>query len=114
MNEILFERFSRTDEFKDWLKRLDYNIRALINSKLDEYERNGCLPNTAGLIKKRGGVGKLRFHFGPGYRIYFCRYGKILILLLCAGDKDTQSTDLVTAKVIKARELKKLKPKNGR
>ena len=40
----------------------------------------------------------MRIDFGPGYRIYFARRGPVLILLLCGGDKSTQSRDIVRAK----------------
>lgn len=44
------------------------------------------------------GVGELRLDFGPGYRIYFGRVGKKVILLLCGGDKSTQKRDIKKAK----------------
>lgn len=43
------------------------------------------------------GVSELRVHFGPGYRIYFGRFGTHLILLLAGGDKSTQAQDIETA-----------------
>ena len=44
------------------------------------------------------GVFELRFHFGPGYRIYFGQIGNTLVLLLCAGDKTSQTRDIELAK----------------
>ena len=41
---------------------------------------------------------KLRRQFGPGYRIYFAEIDGIIILLLCGGDKNTQSRDIKKAK----------------
>jgi putative addiction module killer protein len=43
------------------------------------------------------GISELRIDYGPGYRIYFKRRGKALIILLAGGDKDTQSKDIKTA-----------------
>jgi putative addiction module killer protein len=40
----------------------------------------------------------LRLHFGPGYRVYFKQRGKVLIILLCGGDKATQDRDIKRAK----------------
>lgn len=43
---------------------------------------------------------ELRVAFGPGYRVYYARRGERLILLLCGGDKSSQSRDIARAKQI--------------
>ncbi len=50
------------------------------------------------------GVGELRIHYGPGYRIYFARRGQTIILLLCGGDKSTQKKDIEKA-IAMAKEI---------
>jgi putative addiction module killer protein len=50
------------------------------------------------------GVSELRIHYGPGYRVYFKRQERQLIILLAGGDKRTQSKDIKTALRL-AREL---------
>ncbi|ATC25925.1 type II toxin-antitoxin system RelE/ParE family toxin [Caulobacter vibrioides] len=50
------------------------------------------------------GVGELRIHVGPGYRLYFVRRGDVLIILLHGGDKGSQARDIEKAKMI-ARSL---------
>lgn len=40
----------------------------------------------------------MRVHVGAGYRIYFARTGKIVLLLLCGGDKSSQVRDIARAK----------------
>jgi putative addiction module killer protein len=45
----------------------------------------------------RDGVSDLRIHWGPGYRVYFGRDGKTLIVLLCGGDKRKQDADIEKA-----------------
>lgn len=51
------------------------------------------------------GVSELRIDHGPGYRVYFVRDGTVVIVLLCGGDKRTQSKDIEQAKVL-AKALK--------
>jgi putative addiction module killer protein len=43
------------------------------------------------------GVAELRIDYGPGYRVYFVRRGSIVVILLCGGDKRTQSRDIEAA-----------------
>ncbi|MFP5381139.1 MAG: type II toxin-antitoxin system RelE/ParE family toxin [Gammaproteobacteria bacterium] len=42
----------------------------------------------------RDGVWELREDFGPGYRVYYARSGKTVLLLLCGGDKRGQNADI--------------------
>lgn len=44
------------------------------------------------------GVSELRMFFGPGYRIYIGEEGRNIVVLLCGGDKSTQTRDIETAK----------------
>ena len=57
------------------------------------------LKNTGlGDIKSVGqDIYELRLHFGSGYRIYFAKEGDTILVLLCAGDKSTQSKDIQAA-----------------
>ena len=44
------------------------------------------------------GVIELRVHVGAGYRVYCGRYGSSFVILLCGGDKSSQSKDIELAK----------------
>ncbi len=43
------------------------------------------------------GVLELREHIGPGYRVYFGRHGRLVVVLLCGGGKKTQVRDIEAA-----------------
>lgn len=50
-----------------------------------------------GDVKFFNGIGELRIHYGTGYRIYFVKREKEIILLLNAGNKSTQQKDIERA-----------------
>ena len=51
-----------------------------------------------GAVKAVGkGVSELRIDYGPGYRVYFARRGRAVIVLLAGGVKSTQAVDIETA-----------------
>jgi putative addiction module killer protein len=43
------------------------------------------------------GVSELRIDYGSGYRVYFKKHGREVVILLAGGDKRTQSADIKTA-----------------
>jgi len=87
--------FKQTETFRKWRMRLkDERVRALIASRLDRLAFGN-----AGDVRPVGqGISELRIDYGPGYRIYFKRRGTTIIILLCGGDKSTQTKDIATAK----------------
>jgi putative addiction module killer protein len=36
----------------------------------------------------------MRVHDGPGYRLYFVRRGRFIVIMLNAGDKSSQKRDI--------------------
>ncbi|MGD1105066.1 MAG: type II toxin-antitoxin system RelE/ParE family toxin [Terriglobia bacterium] len=89
----------KTAAFSDWMARLgDHRARARIAARID---RLG-LGNPGDVEPVGEGISELRIHYGPGYRVYFVRRGKELIVLLCGGDKSTQAKDIKTAKMLAA------------
>ena len=39
-------------------------------------------------------VSEMRIHYGPGYRLYFVRRGRVVVVMLSAGDKTSQKRDI--------------------
>lgn len=84
-----------TDTFSDWFASLrDRSGRNRIEARIVRL-RNG---NTGDVSPVGEGVSELRIHHGPGYRVYFVRRGKALVILLCGGDKGSQAWDIAKAK----------------
>jgi putative addiction module killer protein len=92
-------RLKQTETYQKWERRLkDERARAAIASRLDRLGFG--LPGDAASVGN--GVSELRIHYGPGYRIYFCRRAGEVIILLCGGDKSSQERDIATAKRLAA------------
>ncbi len=52
----------------------------------------------SGDVKAVGeGVSELRIDYGPGYRVYFTKRGREVVILLAGGDKTTQPADIKNA-----------------
>lgn len=81
--------------FIDWLKKLrDQRARDRIHNQIDRLR----LGNAGDFKSVGNGLYELRIHYGPGYRIYFGKTGKQIILLLCGGSKASQREDVQRAK----------------
>ena len=81
--------------FAEWLESIqDKRTQSRIQTRLDRLEAG----NLGDCHAVGEGVFELRFHFGAGYRIYFGEVGDTIVLLLCAGDKSSQTPDIERAK----------------
>ncbi|MDA3934636.1 MAG: type II toxin-antitoxin system RelE/ParE family toxin [Gammaproteobacteria bacterium] len=81
----------KTADFADWLDQLqDARAKARILIRL----RRLGLGNIGDWKPVRDGISELRLDYGPGYRIYFTRRGKTVIILLAGGTKKSQSRDI--------------------
>jgi putative addiction module killer protein len=89
--------FLRTVEFDAWLKALrDAIAKARIIARIRSAEAG----NFGDCVPIGDGISEMRVHVGPGYRLYFCRRGDVVYLLLCGGDKSSQKKDIKLAKSI--------------
>ena len=88
----------KTETFEQWQNKLkDHRAKTRIAMRIDKMEE-GLL----GDVKPVGeGVSEARIHYGPGYRLYFCQQGDVVIVLLCGGDKSDQKDDIKKAKELK-------------
>lgn len=87
----------RCASFDRWLRDLrDRQARSRIAARLDRL----VYGNVGDARSVRAGVSELRIDYGPGYRVYFMRRGVDAVVLLCGGDKSTQSIDIERAIVI--------------
>lgn len=84
----------KTEAFERWFARLrDRMAIARIQSRIDRLQLG-----LSGDIKPVGkGVSEMRIDYGPGYRIYFFRRGREVVILLAGGDTRTQSRDIEKA-----------------
>jgi len=82
------------DPFQKWLDELkDLQGRIAILRRIDRVLRD----NFGDHKFCQDGVWELRVDLGPGYRIYYARAEKAVLLLLCGGSKRSQTTDITTA-----------------
>ena len=84
----------KTETFVRWLDGLrDIRARARVQVRIERLAEGN-----AGDVEPVGeGVSELRIDYGPGYRVYFKRLGREVVILLAGGDKRTQSADIKTA-----------------
>lgn len=87
-------QLAETDEFHHWLGSLA--DRRAATRVVDRIKRasNG---NFGDAKPVGSGVSEMRIDYGPGYRVYFFRRGKTLVVLLCGGDKKSQKADIAQA-----------------
>jgi putative addiction module killer protein len=86
----------RSSVYKKWIKSLrDPQARARILTRVMRLAEGN--PGDSRFL---GEISEMRIDYGPGYRVYFKDTGKEIILLLCGGDKTTQTADIESARKI--------------
>jgi len=84
----------KTDRFARWIDHLgDVRGRARILARIERLAGG----NPGDVKRLREGVSEMRINFGPGYRVYFKKRGRELIILLAGGDKSRQARDIEAA-----------------
>ena len=88
-------QLQQTEVFDNWLLQLrDARAKARILARLESVR----LGNLGDSRSVGGNVNEMRVDVGAGYRVYFTRRRRIVIILLCGGDKSTQAKDIARAK----------------
>jgi putative addiction module killer protein len=90
--------------FAEWFNGLD----AVTAARVDRYMRRLEAGNFGAAKPLREGVFELRLDFGPGYRVYYGREGRTIIILLGGGSKRRQDAD-ITAAVTRWKRYKQTK-----
>lgn len=89
----------QTDVFRAWLQSLrDMRAVARIALRIDRL----ALGNKGDVRPVGHGISEMRIHYGPGYRVYFTQRGSELVILLCGGEKSSQSADIKRAMALAA------------
>jgi len=84
----------KTELFARWLDSLrDLQARARVQARIERLA--GGNPGDVQPVGE--GVSELRINYGPGYRVYFKRRGREMIVLLAGGEKGTQAKDIKAA-----------------
>lgn len=87
-----------TEVFDAWFARLrDRKARVRIQVRVDRLS----LGNPGEHRVLTGGLCELKIDHGPGYRVYYTERNKVVVVLLCGGDKRTQRHDLDLAGTLK-------------
>jgi putative addiction module killer protein len=90
----IYARSDGSEPFTQWIRGLrDGATRNRIRQRIARV-RLGNFGDTRSVGE---GVQELRIPFGPGYRLYFGREGDAVVILLCGGDKSTQTRDIERA-----------------
>ena len=96
INLVRYQQTNGDEPLSDWLNGVRVKIaQARIRIRLRQVEAG----NFGDCESVGEGVSELRMHVGAGYRVYFGRHGQTVVVLLCGGDKRTQTNDIKRAKL---------------
>jgi len=83
-----------SNPFAEWYIGLkDRKVKQAIDRRLSRM----AFGNFGDCKRCQDGVWELRIDVGPGWRVYYARSGKTVLLLLCGGNKRTQQADISRA-----------------
>ena len=94
---IYYQEENGRSQFIEWITTLrDKMAKARIAARIRQVE----LGNFGDSKSVGGGITELRIHIGAGYRVYCGRLGQQYVILLCGGDKGSQTRDIEQARAL--------------
>jgi putative addiction module killer protein len=85
----------QTPEFEFWLRSIrESKVRGRLLARI----RKVSLGDIGDVVPIASGIWEMREHFGSGWRMYYMRHGKAIILMLGGGSKSTQEADIKRVK----------------
>jgi putative addiction module killer protein len=85
----------KTVEFSEWFEELTWKEQGQINARLERIHSAGHFGDAKSL-----GDGLAELRWKNGWRIYFFKEGRYMIVLLVGGHKNAQEKDIQKAKLL--------------
>jgi putative addiction module killer protein len=94
---VRYQQEDGREPYTEWFRGLrDETAKVRIAARLRQIE-SGNLGDSKPVGE---GVTELRIHVGAGYRVYCGRKGQRWVILLCGGNKSSQTKDIARAKAL--------------
>lgn len=96
---VVYQTIEGIAPFEGWLLKLRDRLAKVHVLRRIQRAALGNFGDQRGL---GDGLSELRINPGPGYRVYYTQDGNAIVVLLCAGDKRTQTADIQRAREYRA------------
>lgn len=90
---VIYKTSAEKEPFNEWLSSLDKSVLGQVMSRIDRLQ-GGHFGQAKAL---KHGLFELKFK-SPAFRVYYAMIGKQVVLLLTAGDKTSQFSDIKKAR----------------
>lgn len=95
VNIFIYQTKNGQKPYSEWLESLkDKKTKGIIRTRLNRVR----LGNFGDCEPVGEGVFEFKIDYGPGFRIYFGKEEKEIVILLCGGIKKSQNQDIEKAK----------------